>query len=77
MLEPSDTAVLGMLEPLYSVKQIQVNIGIHCEYQTNKCNIQKVENPKGTIEYIGSTEPGNFWYNYVIVKNLPEVPEDN
>ena len=26
---------------------------------------------------MGDTEPGKFWCNYVIVKNLPEVPEDN
>ena len=69
ILEPSATAGLGILEPLASVKQIQVGIGINRGYIKQKCKIQTVDNSKRTLEYIGNTEPGNLWYNYVIVKN--------
>ena len=77
ILEISSTDGLVMLEPLVSVNQIQVDIGMNSEDQTHKCKFQKVDNSKRTIEYIGNNEPGHFWYSYVIVKNIPEVPEDN
>ena len=77
MLEPSVTDGLVMLEPLASVNKIQVNIVMHIEDLTHKRNIHTVDNPKRTLDYIGNTEPGNFWYNYVIVKYLPEVPDDS
>ena len=73
ILEPSATARMDMLEPLATVKQIQVDIGIYSEDITHKCKIQTVENSKINIEYMGNTEPGNFWSNYVIVKSVPEV----
>ena len=47
------------------------------EYIAHKCKIQMVDNSKKVIEYIGNTETGHLWYNYVIVNNIPEVPEAN
>ena len=77
MLEPSAMDVLGKVVPLASVKQIQVDIGNYRGDITHKFNIQEEDNPKKTLEYIGTTEPGHIWYNYIILNNLPDVPEDN
>ena len=53
-------AVLGLLEPISGVKQIQVDIGVHHEYLTHKCKIPTVYNSKITLQNIGNTEPGPF-----------------
>ena len=66
-----------MLEPITSEKQIKIGIGMHREYIAHKCKIQMVDNSKKVIEYIGNNKTGHLWYNYVIVNNIPEVPEDN
>ena len=77
MLEAYAISGMGMLKPLFSVKKIQVYIGINIEDLTYKCKIHTVGKSKRTREYIGNTEPIYFWYNYVIVNNIPEVHKDN
>ena len=62
ILDTYDMAGLGVLEPLSSVKQIQVYIVMHHEYISHKCKIHTVDNSKRTLEYIGNTKPGHLWY---------------
>ena len=76
MLYPSVMYGLGMLKPIASVNQIQVDISIHREDLSHRYKIHNVDNSKRTLEYIDNTEPVHLWYNYVIVNNIPEVPED-
>ena len=77
MLDTYATSVLVMLELLISIIQIQMYIGMYCEYITHKCKIQTAESFKITLKCIGNTETGHFPYNYVIVNNIPDVPKDN
>ena len=77
MLYPSDTSIMGMLEALAAIKQIRVYIGEYHEDLTHNCSIKTVDNTKITPAYIINTEPGHFCSNYVIEKNLTDIPEEN